>query len=109
MQRHDDMRKVTSICHCLRSLPGTGIVTHSRDGAVMTSEVETTTCGTTDQLVESARLSHVALLADLRAALGPTGASAEPLELALYARDAGVSEGNAVAVCWPRSAADVAA
>ena len=37
------------------------------------------------------------------------GASAEPLELALYGRDAGVSEGNAVAVCWPRSAAEVAA
>ncbi len=48
------------------------------------------------------------LLADLRAALGPTGASAEPLELALYARDAGVSEGGAVAVCWPKSAAEVA-
>ena len=32
MQRHDDTRNVTSICHCLRSLPGTGIVIHSRDG-----------------------------------------------------------------------------
>jgi glycolate oxidase len=31
------------------------------------------------------------------------------LELALYARDAGVSEGQAVAVCWPRSADEVAA
>ena len=52
---------------------------------------------------------HDALLADLRDALGLTGASAEPLELALYGRDAGVSEGHAVAVCWPRSADDVAA
>src|SRR5471032_1109365 len=52
---------------------------------------------------------HDALLADLRDALGPAGASAEPLELALYARDAGVSEGRAVAVCWPRSAEQVAA
>ena len=43
---------------------------------------------------------HDALLADLRDALGPNGASAESLELALYARDAGVSEGQAVAVCW---------
>jgi glycolate oxidase len=51
---------------------------------------------------------HDALLADLRDALGPHGASAEPLELALYGRDAGVSEGHAVAVCWPRSADDVA-
>ncbi len=35
--------------------------------------------------------------------------SAEPLELALYARDAGTSEGRALAVCWPRSTDDVAA
>ncbi len=28
--------------------------------------------------------------------------------MALYGRDAGVSEGNAVAVCWPRTADDVA-
>src|SRR6185295_17878443 len=31
------------------------------------------------------------------------------LELALYGRDAGVSEGSAVAVCWPRSAEEVTA
>jgi glycolate oxidase len=48
------------------------------------------------------------LLDDLRAALGPDRASAEPLELALYARDAGASTGRALAVCWPRSASDVA-
>jgi glycolate oxidase len=35
--------------------------------------------------------------------------SAEPLELALYARDAGVASGRALAVCWPSSTADVAA
>jgi len=52
---------------------------------------------------------HDALLVDLRDALGAAGASAESLELALYARDAGVSEGHAVAVCWPRSADEVAA
>jgi glycolate oxidase len=45
----------------------------------------------------------------LQAALGPDRASAEPLELALYARDAGVTEGRALAVCWPRSTEDVAA
>jgi glycolate oxidase len=33
----------------------------------------------------------------------------EPLELALYARDAGVAEGRAAAVCFPDSAAGVAA
>ena len=46
---------------------------------------------------------------DLRAALGADRASAEPLELALYARDAGVTEGRALAVCWPRSTEEVAA
>jgi len=35
--------------------------------------------------------------------------SAEPLELALYARDAGVAVGQAVAVCFPRSGEEVAA
>ena len=35
--------------------------------------------------------------------------SAEPLELALYARDAGVAVGRAVAVCFPRSGEEVAA
>jgi glycolate oxidase len=49
------------------------------------------------------------LVDDLRAALGPDRASTEPLELALYARDAGVSEGHALAVCWPRTTDDVAA
>jgi glycolate oxidase len=41
--------------------------------------------------------------------LGPGRASAEPLELALYARDAGVTEGRALAVCWPKSTEEVAA
>jgi len=49
------------------------------------------------------------VLAALVTALGEDHASAEPLELALYARDAGVSTGRALAVCWPRSAAEVAA
>ncbi len=46
---------------------------------------------------------------DLQRVLGPDRASAEPLELALYARDAGVTAGRALAVCWPDSTADVAA
>ena len=41
--------------------------------------------------------------------LGDERASAEPLELALYARDAGVAEGRALAVCWPRSTEELAA
>jgi glycolate oxidase len=49
------------------------------------------------------------LLDDLRRAVGADRASAESLELALYARDAGVTAGKAVAVCWPTSGAAVAA
>jgi glycolate oxidase len=55
------------------------------------------------------RIAHAALLADLRAALDHERVSAEPLELALYARDAGVAEGRALVVCWPRSTDEVAA
>src|SRR5437899_6721044 len=50
-----------------------------------------------------------ALLADLHSVLGPDGARAEPLELALYARDAGVARGRAAVVCFPRTGDDVAA
>ena len=49
------------------------------------------------------------LLDDLRIALGRDQARAEPLELALYARDAGVRAGAAAAVCFPRSPSEVAA
>ena len=41
------------------------------------------------------------LLDDLHTELGDGGARAEPLELALYARDAGVQSGSASAVCFP--------
>ena len=54
-------------------------------------------------------MTRTSLLDDLHAVVGPAGASAEPLELALYRADAGVSEGAALAVCWPRSAEEVAA
>jgi glycolate oxidase len=50
----------------------------------------------------------VAVVDALQAALGADRARAEPLELALYARDAGAIEGRAVAVCFPRSADEVA-
>src|SRR5438552_1830450 len=50
-----------------------------------------------------------ALVADLEAALGPGQARAEPLELALYQRAAGVDRGAAAAVCFPPTGADVAA
>ena len=49
-----------------------------------------------------------ALLADLHSELGPDRARAEPLELALYARDAGVARGRAAVVCFPRSGREVA-
>src|SRR5436309_15119683 len=50
-----------------------------------------------------------ALVADLEDALGPGQARAEPLEPALYQRDAGVDRGAAAAVCFPTTGADVAA
>jgi glycolate oxidase len=50
-----------------------------------------------------------ALVTELQGALGTERARAEPLELALYRRDAGVIEGSAAAVCFPQSAGDVAA
>ena len=49
-----------------------------------------------------------AIVADLERGLGPGQARAEPLELALYSRDAGTERGRAVAVCFPRSTEDVA-
>ena len=54
-------------------------------------------------------LTTGALIADLERELGVGRARAEPLELALYARDAGVAQGRAAAVCFPRSGAEVAA
>ena len=49
------------------------------------------------------------MLADLQSALGAERARAEPLELALYGRDAGVERGEAAAVCFPVDAEQVAA
>ncbi|HEX9505088.1 MAG TPA: FAD-linked oxidase C-terminal domain-containing protein, partial [Acidimicrobiia bacterium] len=46
-------------------------------------------------------------LADLRSALGVDRARAEPLELALYSRDAGVARGSAAVVCFPQTRHDV--
>jgi len=48
------------------------------------------------------------MLTDLRDALGPDRARAEPLELALYQRDAGVDRGQAAAVCFPSTGAELA-
>jgi glycolate oxidase subunit GlcD len=47
------------------------------------------------------------MLADLRAILGADRARAEPLELSLYSRDAGVASGSAAAVCFPRDGAEL--
>jgi glycolate oxidase len=49
------------------------------------------------------------LVADLQGALDRDRARADPLELSLYARDAGVASGRAAAVCFPRTTAEVAA
>lgn len=48
-------------------------------------------------------------MGDLQAALGADRARAEPLELALYGRDAGVARGSAAAVCFPSDGDGVAA
>jgi glycolate oxidase len=50
-----------------------------------------------------------ALVADLRGALAPDRVRAEPLELALYARDASVLSGRAAVVCFPLTTEEVAA
>jgi glycolate oxidase subunit GlcD len=50
-----------------------------------------------------------ALLADLRSVLGRDRARAEPLELSLYARDAGHQGGEAAVVCFPDRGEHVAA
>jgi glycolate oxidase len=101
MHCHVEVRNVMSICHRRPSSSGSWNVTHSR-------------AGTSARVPGTDRYSsliddHGALVADLQAALGHDRARAEPLELALYGRDAGVERGHAVAVCFPRSAADVAA
>ncbi|HZT67667.1 MAG TPA: FAD-linked oxidase C-terminal domain-containing protein [Acidimicrobiales bacterium] len=49
------------------------------------------------------------LLEDLTAALGAGAVKGDPLELALYARDASVMEGSAGCVCFPTDAAQVQA
>jgi glycolate oxidase len=49
------------------------------------------------------------LLADLRAVLGAERVRNEPLELALYGRDAGVASGEAGVVCFPATPEQVAA
>ena len=49
-----------------------------------------------------------ALLRDLRSTLDLDRVRAEPLELALYSRDAGVARGRAAAVCFPRTGDEVA-
>ncbi len=60
-------------------------------------------------MTSPASTSVDALVGDLQRAVGVEHARAEPLELALYARDAGLSEGAAVAVCFPGSAEELAA
>src|SRR5438270_4287367 len=49
------------------------------------------------------------LVADLAAALTPERVRADPLEVALYARDASVIEGRAAVICFPTTTAEVQA
>jgi len=64
---------------------------------------------TATALVNLEAIDHTdQMLTDLRRALGADRARAEPLELALYARDAGVASGHAAAVCFPRDHREVA-
>ena len=49
------------------------------------------------------------LVADLRAALAPDRVLEQPLELALYARDASVIEGRAGVVCFPLTTEEIQA
>src|SRR4051794_4275011 len=122
MHSQREAMKVTSTSHRLRSFPRLGIVTHSRFTGVMGGAAPSLRGRSNARREPSAsrvvvgalgRLDFIdsagALLSDLHAALGPDRASAEPLELALYGRDAGVAEGRAAAVCFPRAAHEVAA
>jgi glycolate oxidase len=54
-------------------------------------------------------MTLAALLADLGAELTPERVRADPLEVALYARDASMIEGRAAAVCFPTTTAEVQA
>lgn len=54
-------------------------------------------------------MSDAELLAELRSALTPERVRADPLELALYARDASLMEGRAAVVCFPVDTEEVQA
>jgi glycolate oxidase len=51
----------------------------------------------------------IALIDDLRSALGPDRVRADGMELGLYSRDASMITGEASAVCFPTTTAEVAA
>src|SRR6476620_3739398 len=129
MQLQCDFRQVTSTCQTCFLRRGSGNVTHSRTGPfallalpgllallvpVIRSAVDCRKSGSPRSESSGIRQYHRwissadALVADLEAGLGPGRARAEPLELALYSRDAGTEIGHAVAVCFPRSTEDVA-
>src|SRR5688572_15702932 len=95
-----EVRKVTSICQRRPLSEGSSNDTHSRTGPVEAF------CFATHRAYTDRRYPSIiedvrALVSDLQAALGTDRARAEPLELALYQRDAGVDRGRAAAVCFP--------
>ena len=53
--------------------------------------------------------AHTELVAELQASLAVDRVLAQPLELALYARDASVIEGRAAVVCFPTSTEEIQA
>src|SRR5215213_5884632 len=103
MHSHDDSRNVTSISH---ARPWSRRRSGCRGPCVLLCPSGTSVRDRRRSLVNIDD-TH-ALLTDLQSVLGPDGARAEPLELALYSRDAGVARGRAAVVCFPRSGDDVA-
>src|SRR5262245_8694793 len=119
-----ESRNVTSTCHRRPSSMGSSNVTHSRTARSRAGPA--IVCAPHHRLcppflpcshnigVSIARLRLRAdmgvdrVLDELQLALGVDGARAEPLELALYSRDAGVARGRASVVCFPTSPEEVA-
>jgi glycolate oxidase subunit GlcD len=73
------------------------------------SPIEAQPAGAQAVDVHASHEQHRALVDDLTTAIGGDRVRAQPLELALYARDAGTERGQAAAVCIADSANDVAA
>src|SRR5687767_1586632 len=97
-------RKVTSKTQ-VRSSTGSSKLTHSwASGGVQGEDF----FGTGPRLL-ARQTVPMDLVEELRAALAPDRVLTQPLELALYARDASVIEGRAAVVCFPTTTAELQA